>query len=176
MAACSRDLPRPSWEISCQPVWSVCPLFNISMLHDCQLEALCSFVNGEDVFGNLPTGFKAVQSAILRTNYNLCIFCIFMQNYKVHACVISMEFSEVNHRHPHEMPLGLGAKKDGCFHKLEVSLQVYVSGKEKNISMLQATYKLCKFDLYQSEFKSSRVQVIASQCKCTQGQAKQTLK
>ena len=35
-----------------------------------------------------------------------------MQNYKVHAYVISiMEFSEVNR----ETPLGLGVKKDGCF-------------------------------------------------------------
>lgn len=31
--------------------------FNISMLHDRQLEALYSFVNGEDVFVNLPTGY-----------------------------------------------------------------------------------------------------------------------
>ena len=44
-----------------------------------------------------------------------------MQNYKVHACVISMEFSAVNRRRPsRETPLGPGAKKDGCFRRLVV--------------------------------------------------------
>ena len=57
MAACSGDLYCPSWEIFCQCVPSVCPMFNISMLHDRQLEPLYSFVNGEDVFVNLPTGY-----------------------------------------------------------------------------------------------------------------------
>ena len=38
-------------------------------------------------------GEKAAQSAILRANYNVCRLCRFMQNYKVHPCVISMEFS-----------------------------------------------------------------------------------
>ena len=57
MAACSGDLSRLSWEDFCQCVRSVCPMFNISMLHDRQLEALYSFVNGEDVFVNLPTGY-----------------------------------------------------------------------------------------------------------------------
>ena len=38
-----------------------------------------------------------------------------MQNYKVPAYVISMEFSAVNRRRPsRETPLGLEAKKDGC--------------------------------------------------------------
>ena len=42
-----------------------------------------------------------------------------MQNYKVHAYVISMEFSAVNRRRPsRETPLGPGAKKDGCFRRL----------------------------------------------------------
>ena len=41
-----------------------------------------------------------------------------MQNYKVHAYVISMDFSEVNRRRPSwETPLGPGAKKDGCFRR-----------------------------------------------------------
>ena len=57
MAACSGDLSCPSWEVFCQWVRSVCPTFKISMLHDRQLEALYSFVNGEDVFVNLPTGY-----------------------------------------------------------------------------------------------------------------------
>ena len=44
-----------------------------------------------------------------------------MQNYLVHAYVISMEFSAVNHRRPsRETPLG--AKKDGCFHRLKHKL------------------------------------------------------
>ena len=42
-----------------------------------------------------------------------------MQNYKVHAYVISMEFSAVNRRRPsRETPLGPGAKKDRCFRRL----------------------------------------------------------
>ena len=43
-----------------------------------------------------------------------------MQNYKVHTYVISMEFSAVNRRRPsRETPLGPGAKKDGCFRRLD---------------------------------------------------------
>ena len=42
-----------------------------------------------------------------------------MQNYNVHTYVISMEFLAVNRRRPScETPLGPGAKKDGCFHRL----------------------------------------------------------
>ena len=42
-----------------------------------------------------------------------------MQHYTVHAYVISMEFSAMNRRRPsRETPLGLGAKKDGCFRRL----------------------------------------------------------
>ena len=42
-----------------------------------------------------------------------------MQNYKVHAYVISMKFSAVNRRRPsRETPLGPGAKKNGCFRRL----------------------------------------------------------
>ena len=42
-----------------------------------------------------------------------------MQNYKVYAYVISMEFSAVNRRRPScKTPLGPGAKKDGCFRRL----------------------------------------------------------
>ena len=57
MADRSDDLSRPSWDVFCQCVRSVCPIFDISMLHDRQLEALHSFVSGEDVFVNLPTGY-----------------------------------------------------------------------------------------------------------------------
>ena len=42
-----------------------------------------------------------------------------MQNYKVHACAISMKFSAVNRRRPsRETPLGSEAKKGGCFRRL----------------------------------------------------------
>ena len=52
-------------------------------------------------------------------NVNLCLFCRLRQHYKVHTYVISMEFSAVNCRRPsRETPLGLGAKKDGCFRRL----------------------------------------------------------
>ena len=51
-----------------------------------------------------------------------------MQNYKVHAYVISMEFLAVNRRRPsRETPLGAGAKKDGCFRRL-LDLMSYNSG------------------------------------------------
>ena len=47
-----------------------------------------------------------------------------MQNYKVHAFVISMEFSAVNRRCPSsETPLGPGAKNDGCFCRLQWQLK-----------------------------------------------------
>lgn len=50
---------------------------------------------------------------------SLCIFCRFMQNYKVHACVISMEFSAANRRRPsRKTPLVPEAKKNSCFHRL----------------------------------------------------------
>ena len=46
-----------------------------------------------------------------------------MQNYKVDVYVISMEFSAVNRRRPsRETPLGPGAKKDGCFRRLQSTL------------------------------------------------------
>ena len=52
-------------------------------------------------------------------NVNLCLFSRWRQHYKVHTYFISMEFSAVNRRRPsHETPLGPGAKKDGCFHRL----------------------------------------------------------
>ena len=43
-----------------------------------------------------------------------------MQNYKVHAYIISMELLAVNCRRPScETSLGLGAKKDSCFRRLD---------------------------------------------------------
>ena len=57
MAACSDSLRRPSWEHFCQCVQSVCKVFNVSTLRERQLQALYSFVSGEDVFVNLPTGY-----------------------------------------------------------------------------------------------------------------------
>ena len=45
-----------------------------------------------------------------------------MQNYEVHAYVISMEFSAVNRRRTSpKAHLGQGAKKDGCFRRLAIS-------------------------------------------------------
>ena len=48
---------RPSWERFCQCVKSVCKVFDVSLLRERQLQALYSFVSGEDVFVNLPTGY-----------------------------------------------------------------------------------------------------------------------
>ena len=55
-----------------------------------------------------------------------------MHNYKVHAYVISMEFSALNRRRPsRETPLGPGTKKDGCFRRLrrdrQAVLQVLIN-------------------------------------------------
>ena len=64
-------------------------------------------------------GEKTAWSSKLKANVNLCLFCRFRQQYKVHTYVISMEFSAVNRRRPsRETPLGPGAKKDGCFRRL----------------------------------------------------------
>ena len=56
MAACSDSLSRPSWECFCQCVQSVCKVFDVSLLRERQLQALYSFVSGEE-FVNLPTGY-----------------------------------------------------------------------------------------------------------------------
>ena len=56
----------------------------------------------------------------ITANDNLCTFCRFIQNYKVQAYAISMEFSAVNCRGPsRETSLVLGVKKDGCFCRLD---------------------------------------------------------
>lgn len=55
MAACSDSLSRPSWKRFCHCVQSVCKVFDVSSLRERQLQALYSFVSGEDVFVNLPT-------------------------------------------------------------------------------------------------------------------------
>ena len=56
----------------------------------------------------------------ITANDNLCTFCRFIQNYKVQAYVISMEFSAVNCGGPsRETSLLLGVKKDGCFCRLD---------------------------------------------------------
>ena len=50
-----------------------------------------------------------------------------MQNYTVHAYVISMEFSAVNRRRPsRETPIiGPGAKKDGLFSQAKVGEKLF---------------------------------------------------
>ena len=57
MAACGVSLSRPSMEIFGQCVQTICPMFRVSSLHESQIQALYSFINGEDVFVNLPTGY-----------------------------------------------------------------------------------------------------------------------
>lgn len=53
------------------------------------------------------TDRKFLVSFAFTAKDNLCTFRKFMQNYKVNAYVISMEFSAVNRRSPsREMPLG----------------------------------------------------------------------
>ena len=64
-------------------------------------------------------------------NVNLCLFCRLRQDYKVDTYVITMEFSAVNRRRPsRETPLGPGAKKDGCFHRLHREI-IYNITKKK---------------------------------------------
>ena len=57
MAACSDGLPRPSMEVFRQSVRSICPMFHVPLLHESQIQVLYSFISGEDVFVNLPTGY-----------------------------------------------------------------------------------------------------------------------
>ena len=57
MAASSDGFPRPSMEVFRQSVQSICPMFLVPSLHESQLQALYSFICGEDVFVNLPTGY-----------------------------------------------------------------------------------------------------------------------
>ena len=57
MAACDVSLSRPSMEVFRQCVQTICPMFRVSPLHESQIQALYSFINGEDVFVNLPTGY-----------------------------------------------------------------------------------------------------------------------
>ena len=48
-----------------------------------------------------------------------------MQNNKVHAYVISLEFSAANRRRPsRETPPGPGAKKDCCLRKLTLNGEI----------------------------------------------------
>ena len=68
-----------------------------------------------------------------------------MQNYNVHTYVISMEFSAVNRRRPsRETPLGPGAKKDGCFRRLDrntVHVFSFLENIHKNIFSLKSAEK-----------------------------------
>ena len=56
MAATEENLSRPSLETFRLCVQSVCPMFNVSSLKESQFQALYSFICGEEVFVNLPTG------------------------------------------------------------------------------------------------------------------------
>ena len=50
---------------------------------------------------------------------------IIYANYKVHAYVISLEFSAANRRRPsRETPPGPGAKKDCCLRKLTLNGEI----------------------------------------------------
>ena len=56
MAANSENSSRPSLESFRLRVQSICPKFNVSSLKESQFQALYSFICGEEVFVNLPTG------------------------------------------------------------------------------------------------------------------------
>ena len=56
MAANSDNSSRPSLESFRLRVQSICPKFNVSSLKESQFQALYSFICGEEVFVNLPTG------------------------------------------------------------------------------------------------------------------------
>ena len=56
MAANSENSSRPSLESFRLCVQSICPKFNVSSLKESQFQALYSFICGEEVFVNLPTG------------------------------------------------------------------------------------------------------------------------
>ena len=56
MAASSVGLPRPTVGIFRRCVQNICPIFNVPSLRESQFQALYSFICGEEVFVNLPTG------------------------------------------------------------------------------------------------------------------------
>ena len=58
MAAGREKFSRPSFETFRLCVQSLCPLFNVSSLQEGQFQALYGFVCGEEVFVNLPTGYR----------------------------------------------------------------------------------------------------------------------
>ena len=57
MAASSVGLPRPTVGIFRRCVQNICPIFNVPSLRESQFQALYSFICGEEVFVNLPTGY-----------------------------------------------------------------------------------------------------------------------
>ena len=56
MAANSENSSRPSLESFRLCVQSICLKFNVSSLKESQFQALYSFICGEEVFVNLPSG------------------------------------------------------------------------------------------------------------------------
>ena len=57
MAAGSVGLPRPTVENFRRCVQNICPISNVPSLRESQFQALYSFICGEEVFVNLPTGY-----------------------------------------------------------------------------------------------------------------------
>ena len=56
MAANVENLSRLSLDVFRLCIQSVCPMFNVLSLKEGQFQALYSFICGEEVFVNLPTG------------------------------------------------------------------------------------------------------------------------
>ena len=94
MAANSENSSRPSLESFRLCVQSICPKFNVSSLKESQFQALYSFICGEEVFVNLPTG--SGKSLI----FQLAPLVHTWMHYRREIYVISMEFLAANRRRP----------------------------------------------------------------------------
>ena len=82
-----------------------------------------------------------------------------MKNYNVHTYVISMEFSAVNRRRPScETPLGPGAKKDGCFHRLLLCVTPHKLSFDLLISP-KLLYLKCRCEWYMHTKNQDTLQV-----------------
>ena len=92
MAANSENSSRPSLESFRLCVQSICPKFNVSSLKESQFQALYSFICGEEVFVNLPTG--SGKSLI----FQLAPLVHTWMHYRREIYVISMEFLAANRR------------------------------------------------------------------------------
>ena len=99
MAANSENSSRPSLESFRLCVQSICPKFNVSSLKESQFQALYSFICGEEVFVNLPTGSgKSLIFQLAPLVHTWMHEHVSAIHYRREIYVISMEFLAANRR------------------------------------------------------------------------------